>query len=132
PPDVRGEGEAAEEAMADWLIGEALAQTQRVADAIGNLIAAESQLHLLGMIHQWINVRLSRVAAMMSAGFPPDMIRPLCVEVAEASVALDTCEPSRLHNCTAQAIQFLRENAERDSLTAGDANYVAGYVRKAS
>jgi tetratricopeptide (TPR) repeat protein len=124
--------ERAEVAMGDWLIGEALSHTGRLVESIGALTSAESELSTLGMTHQWISVRLARVSAMLAADMPGEMVRELCAEAAEASLSLDHREPSRRHNCTAQALEFLRENAARESLTLGMVQYVAAYVRRAS
>lgn len=124
--------ERAEVAMSNWLIGEALSHTDHLAESIGALISAEIEFSALGMTNQWIPVRLARVEAMLAADMPADMVRPLCQEAAEASIALDRREPSRRHNCTAQALEFLRENAARESLTVGMVQYVRAYVRRAS
>ncbi len=106
--------EYTEVAMGDWLIGEALSHTDSLPESIGALISAENELSALGMTHQWVSIRLARVEAMLAADMPSDIVRKLCEEAAEASIALDRREPSRRHVCTAQALEFLRENAARE------------------
>jgi tetratricopeptide (TPR) repeat protein len=119
-------------AFADWLIGEALSRTERFSEALEVLAAAERELSQLEMWHQWISVRLTRVGTMLEWGASGNRVRDFCEEAAEVSIALDHREPSRRHNCTAEAMAFLRENARRESLTAGMVEHVRAYVRRAS
>jgi tetratricopeptide (TPR) repeat protein len=105
-------GELAMRATIDWLIGEALSGMSELDEALSTLEKAEQDLSSLGMKNVWVAVRLTRAAVTLAAD-PTADIRELCGEAAAVSVHLDMREPSRRHHCTADALEFLRQNALR-------------------
>ncbi len=117
-------GRAVQIARARWMMGRVLVVRGDYDAAIDLLRSAMVEI---GDIDSSIRIGLDAIEALL-LDESHDEAFALARELASVAVALDEREPSRRHGLTTQVFAYLREAAQRQSLTADLVADVARYI----
>jgi hypothetical protein len=115
----------------DWIAAKALAIDGAYEGAAAALTEVARAFLDARMLDEWVRVRLKSVEITLARD-PGADVRELCESIAATSISLDEGETSRSRRCTAEALEYLRQSARRESITAPLASYVCRYVDAAS
>lgn len=115
----------------DWIAAKALAVNGEYDRALTDLNEVARAFLDTRMLDEWVRVRLKAVEVTLARD-PDADVRELCESIAATSISLDEGDTSRSRRCTAEALEYLRQSARKESVSAPLASYVCKYVDAAS
>ena len=116
----------------DWIAAKALAIGGAYEGAAVALTEVARAFLDARMLDEWVRVRLKMIEIAITRDDPSVDVRELCESTAATSISLDEGDTNRSRRCTAEALEYLRQSARRECITAPLASYVCRYVDAAS